>query len=197
MQPGAVLNSKVNKIVEDEVDNASTRLISQGSRTVSDRVIRASDYRGDRSMQSAAIAELSPNYLSRTSKNPPTIFDPQLCDYPHYCGTMVYEKEIELPHTLATLPRPIDSVNGTICSSCVHSLSGSRKRKRTEVVVGIDGEGANIYNVSQRHRTGKLLLTVYLDQITSSCGVLPSSSANTIRNHTSFDISEEDEVETS
>jgi hypothetical protein len=29
----------------------------------------------------------------------------------------------------------------------VHSFSGSRKRKRHEVVAGVDGESVNIYNV--------------------------------------------------
>ncbi|TLD29773.1 hypothetical protein E2P81_ATG06067 [Venturia nashicola] len=57
---------------------------------------------------------------------------------------------IDAVYTIATLPRPIDQLNGRIRASTVHSLSNSRKRKRSQVAVSIDGEGVNIYSVKTR-----------------------------------------------
>ncbi|KAF2209222.1 hypothetical protein CERZMDRAFT_122217 [Cercospora zeae-maydis SCOH1-5] len=54
---------------------------------------------------------------------------------------------IEEPYTVAALPKPLDSENGRIQPAAVYSLNGSRKRKRHEIAVGIDGESVNIYNV--------------------------------------------------
>ncbi|KAF2198925.1 hypothetical protein GQ43DRAFT_482901 [Delitschia confertaspora ATCC 74209] len=60
---------------------------------------------------------------------------------------MSSSKEIEAPYILASLPKPVDSTNGRTQLAGVYSLSGSRKRKRTEVAVGTDGEGVFIYSV--------------------------------------------------
>ncbi|PPJ57280.1 hypothetical protein CBER1_11536 [Cercospora berteroae] len=54
---------------------------------------------------------------------------------------------IEEPYTIAALPKPLDSENGQIQPATVYSLNGSRKRKRHEIAVGIDGESVNIYNI--------------------------------------------------
>ncbi|KAM3422652.1 hypothetical protein BST61_g140 [Cercospora zeina] len=54
---------------------------------------------------------------------------------------------IEEPYTIAALPKPLDSENGRVQPATVHSLNGSRKRKRHEIAVGIDGESVNIYNI--------------------------------------------------
>jgi hypothetical protein len=51
-------------------------------------------------------------------------------------------------YPLATLPRSIDAVHGRTLASTVTSLTPSKKRKRSEVAVSIDGEGVNIYSVS-------------------------------------------------
>ena len=57
--------------------------------------------------------------------------------------------EIERPYTLLKLPRPLDSVNGRYHVANVFNVPlGSKKRKRSELVVAIDGEGLNIYTVS-------------------------------------------------
>ncbi|KAF2806264.1 uncharacterized protein BDZ99DRAFT_422682 [Mytilinidion resinicola] len=56
-------------------------------------------------------------------------------------------RELDAPHTLASLPRPFDSTNGRTVAAGVHSLSGSKKRKRTEIATGVDGEGVNIYSL--------------------------------------------------
>ncbi|ORY19615.1 hypothetical protein BCR34DRAFT_136080 [Clohesyomyces aquaticus] len=60
---------------------------------------------------------------------------------------MSFDKEIDPPYTLASLPRPLESTNGRTQAAGVCSLSGSRKRKRTEIVVGVDGEGILIYSL--------------------------------------------------
>jgi hypothetical protein len=56
-------------------------------------------------------------------------------------------EQIEAPYLLASLPRPIDSANGRAIAAGVNALRGSRRRKRFEIAVGIDGEGISIYNV--------------------------------------------------
>lgn len=50
--------------------------------------------------------------------------------------------------TLAFLPRPLDQENGRIQASPVYGLAHGKLRKRHEVVVSVDGETINIYNVS-------------------------------------------------
>jgi hypothetical protein len=63
-------------------------------------------------------------------------------------GTMSAAFSIEKPTVVATLPRPIDHSTGRYVVSEVHGgTPGSRKRKRSELVVGVDGEGLNIYDV--------------------------------------------------
>lgn len=54
---------------------------------------------------------------------------------------------IEAPYTLVSLPKPLDRETGRIQAAPVFGLRESKKRKRHEVVVGIDGESVNIYNV--------------------------------------------------
>ncbi|KAI0892777.1 hypothetical protein F4806DRAFT_221567 [Annulohypoxylon nitens] len=57
--------------------------------------------------------------------------------------------QIQKPYVLASLPRPLDPTTGRYVVSEVYgSAPGSRKRKRHELAVGIDGESVNIYNVS-------------------------------------------------
>jgi hypothetical protein len=63
---------------------------------------------------------------------------------------------IERPTVVATLPRPIDHSTGRYVVSEVHGgTPGSRKRKRSELVVGVDGEGLNIYDVSIHYLTDR------------------------------------------
>lgn len=58
---------------------------------------------------------------------------------------------IEKPTVVVTLPRSIDHSAGRYVISEVHGgVPGSRKRKRSELVVGVDGEGLNIYDVRIR-----------------------------------------------
>ncbi|KAI1073434.1 hypothetical protein F5B20DRAFT_516065 [Whalleya microplaca] len=57
--------------------------------------------------------------------------------------------QIQKPYVLTSLPRPLDPTTGRYVVSEVYgSELGSRKRKRHELAVGIDGEAVNIYNVS-------------------------------------------------
>ncbi|OAR01578.1 hypothetical protein LLEC1_00873 [Akanthomyces lecanii] len=61
---------------------------------------------------------------------------------------MVAEYKIHRPFVLATLPRPLDHTKGNIVAREVYGQKdGSKKRKRTELVVGIDGENTSIYDI--------------------------------------------------
>lgn len=60
---------------------------------------------------------------------------------------MSFDREIGAPFTLASLPKPVSSTNGRIHAAGVCSISGIKKRKRTEIVVGLDGESVSIYSV--------------------------------------------------
>jgi hypothetical protein len=55
---------------------------------------------------------------------------------------MSFSHETGAPFTLATLP-----TNGRSHAAGVCSISGIKKRKRTEIAVGLDGEGIFIYSV--------------------------------------------------
>ena len=49
---------------------------------------------------------------------------------------------------MASLPRPIAQSNGRYMAGDVYGgAAGSKKRKRSELVVGVDGEGVNLYDV--------------------------------------------------
>lgn len=54
---------------------------------------------------------------------------------------------MEAPYVIASLPKPLDSDKGQIYAAPVYSFRGLKKRKRHEVVVGVDGESLNVYNV--------------------------------------------------
>ncbi|KAK8162510.1 hypothetical protein IWX90DRAFT_435659 [Phyllosticta citrichinensis] len=56
-------------------------------------------------------------------------------------------QELEAPHTLASLPKPIDPINGRTLASTVYSLSSARKRKRSEIAVSVDGDSLSIYSI--------------------------------------------------
>ena len=55
---------------------------------------------------------------------------------------------MEAPYAIASIPTPIDSVNGGVYAATVCGIRDSRKRKRHEVVVAVDGESVNLYNVN-------------------------------------------------
>lgn len=57
---------------------------------------------------------------------------------------------MEAPYTLATLPRLLDTRHGRAHVSAVTELRKSGKRKRNEVVVGLDGDSLSIYTVNVR-----------------------------------------------
>ena len=60
---------------------------------------------------------------------------------------------LQKPYIVASLSRPIDHSNGRYVVGVVHSgAPGSKKRKRSEVVVGVDGEGVNVYDVGYKPR---------------------------------------------
>ncbi|KAL6859486.1 hypothetical protein J3F83DRAFT_329365 [Trichoderma novae-zelandiae] len=61
---------------------------------------------------------------------------------------MASEYRIHKPYVLATLPKPLDHTKGNIVAREVYGQrDGQKKRKRTELVVGVDGETTSIYDV--------------------------------------------------
>ena len=54
-------------------------------------------------------------------------------------------KMIQAPRLLANLPKPLIHDQSNVFGADVFSISGPRKRKRSELAVAIDGEGVNIY----------------------------------------------------
>ncbi|KAF7596777.1 hypothetical protein BBP40_000205 [Aspergillus hancockii] len=61
--------------------------------------------------------------------------------------------DLQPPSVLAQLPHPLHASKGKTHIGEVYSLSDSKKRKRYEVAVAVDGEAVNIYNI----QTPKLL----------------------------------------
>ena len=55
--------------------------------------------------------------------------------------------DLQPPSVLAQLPRPLHASTGSTHIGEVYSLTESKKRKRYEAVVAVDGEAVNIYNV--------------------------------------------------
>lgn len=62
---------------------------------------------------------------------------------------------MEAPYAIASLASPLDKEHGKVHAAPVHSLKASRKRKRHEVAVAVDGEGISIYNVSSEMHSGE------------------------------------------
>lgn len=72
---------------------------------------------------------------------------------------MAAEYKIHRPYVLATLPRPLDHARGSIVAGEVYGQKdNAKKAKRTELVVGVDGEIASIYDVS--HLVNSQFLTI-------------------------------------
>lgn len=55
--------------------------------------------------------------------------------------------DLQPPSVLAQLPRPLQGSAGNTQIGEVYSFADSKKRKRYEVAVAVDGEAVNIYNV--------------------------------------------------
>jgi hypothetical protein len=65
------------------------------------------------------------------------------------CATQIMSgHSMEAPYSIASIPRPIDDTNGRAYASPIFGVRDSRKRKRHEVVVGVDGESVNLYSVN-------------------------------------------------
>lgn len=61
---------------------------------------------------------------------------------------MASEYKIHRPYVLAALPRPLDHTDGRIVAREVYGQRhGEKKKKRMEVVIGVDGEAASIYDI--------------------------------------------------
>jgi len=62
-------------------------------------------------------------------------------------ATMSSGMALQAPFTLTSLPRPFDSQRGKTWATPVYGYKSQKRRKRPEVVVGVDGEGISVYNV--------------------------------------------------
>lgn len=72
-------------------------------------------------------------------------FDVQAKDF---FTTMSSKFSLQAPYVVASLPRPIDFSSGRyVVGEVFVGAQGSKKRKRSELVVGVDGEGVNLYDV--------------------------------------------------
>ena len=60
---------------------------------------------------------------------------------------------IQTPYTLANLPVSLHASQGRTFAADVHTLVGSRRRKRSELAVALDHEGVNIYDVQSTTNT--------------------------------------------
>jgi hypothetical protein len=70
---------------------------------------------------------------------------------------MASEYRIHRPYVVATLPRPLDHTDGRIVAREVYGQrEGQKKRKRTELAVGVDGETASIYDVRPFIRVSRI-----------------------------------------
>ncbi|KAH7377775.1 hypothetical protein BKA66DRAFT_560729 [Pyrenochaeta sp. MPI-SDFR-AT-0127] len=79
---------------------------------------------------------------------------------------MSSDQAIGAPFTLASLSKPVTSTNGRVHAAGVCSISGIKKRKRTEIVVGLDGEGLFVYSLQN-------------PQLVTSYALPPSASLTT------------------
>jgi hypothetical protein len=62
---------------------------------------------------------------------------------------MASKFSLQSPYALASLPRPIDRLNGRyVVGEVFGGEPGPKKRRKLELAVGVDGEGVNLYDVS-------------------------------------------------
>jgi len=61
--------------------------------------------------------------------------------------TMAHSYVIEAPVILLQLPRSVDTTPVPVQAGPSHTISGSKKRKRTEIVHGSSGDSINVYDV--------------------------------------------------
>ena len=55
---------------------------------------------------------------------------------------------IQKPYAMAEIPQDLTGTPGQIHASDVYAISGSKKRKRSELALAIDRQSVNIYDVT-------------------------------------------------
>ena len=55
---------------------------------------------------------------------------------------------LQHPQLLTKLPKSFESEKSRVYTADVHSITGGKKRKRSEIAVAVDDEGINLYDVS-------------------------------------------------
>lgn len=92
------------------------------------------------------------------------------------------------PSALISLDNPVDREHGRFQASVVQRLHGSRKRKRSELAVGIDTSGIKIYDVCDMIVPHFPLLTESEDPKSSPHYVLFAVTPNLLPCPALFDI---------
>lgn len=60
---------------------------------------------------------------------------------------------LQKPYVVASLPRPVDSNGRYVVGEVYGCAPGSKKRKRSELVVGVDGEAVSLYDVTSTEKS--------------------------------------------
>lgn len=72
---------------------------------------------------------------------------PDRLQFPGIVHSTLPTMDLQSPSILAQLPRPLHATTGKTHIGDVFGLADTKKRKRYEVAVAVDGEAVNIYNV--------------------------------------------------
>ncbi|EMC98265.1 hypothetical protein BAUCODRAFT_32278 [Baudoinia panamericana UAMH 10762] len=87
---------------------------------------------------------------------------------------------METPHTVASLPKPLDALNGKVQAAQVYGIRAGRKRKRHEIAVGIDGEGVNVYNVQNQSLVTSYALPPQAYLCSPPCSIYVKAGRNAV-----------------
>ena len=63
------------------------------------------------------------------------------------------------PYTIAQIPPDLTGKTGKLFTSDVNAVSGSGKKKRSEIAIAIDRQGINVYDVIRVHVVRRNLST--------------------------------------
>ncbi|TKA29257.1 hypothetical protein B0A50_03767 [Salinomyces thailandicus] len=91
---------------------------------------------------------------------------------------------MEAPYTIASLPTPSDTKHGKVWAAPVSGIRESKKRKRHEVAVGVDGEGVNIYNIQSQNQVASYALPPQQYLCCPPCSVYVKSGSNQAQRRT-------------
>ncbi|KAH8812076.1 hypothetical protein F5884DRAFT_301956 [Xylogone sp. PMI_703] len=91
---------------------------------------------------------------------------------------------LQKPYVVATLPRPVDSNGRYVVGEVYGCAPGSKKRKRSELAVGVDGEGVFLYDIPTSRMITSYALPPQSSFTCSPCSVRSRVSKNKIDRRT-------------